>query len=362
MSLGPAHLDPATWLVAGGRPSGAGRPTNHPIVAASTFEHGADRVYSRNDATAAWEALEEVLGGLERGEAVVFGSGMAAASAMLDQLPVGARIVLPDGCYHGVSQAAQGGADAGRWTVDVLPMDDTAAWVAARASADLVWAESPTNPLLTVADLRAIGAAERPTSGLFVVDNTLATALRQQPLDLGADVVLQSTTKFIGGHSDLLGGVLTTRSADLAAAFRTSRSVLGSTPGALETFLALRGVRTMAMRLETAETSAAVLSERLAAHDSVLTTRYPGLGAMVSFDVANAATADAVCERLQVIRHATSLGGVESLIERRSRYSDSVPAGLLRLSVGCEHVEDLWADLDRALSGSTATSTPPTTA
>lgn len=349
VSLGPTNLDPATWLVAGGRPAGAGRAINHPIVAASTFEHGADRIYSRNDATDAWEALEELLGGLEQSDAVVFGSGMAAASAVLDQLAVGARIVIPDGCYHGVSQAAHHGADTGRWSLDVLPMDDTDAWVAARASADLVWAESPTNPLLTVADLRAIGAAEHPSAALFVVDNTLATALRQRPLDLGADVAVQSTTKFIGGHSDLLGGVLTTRDPDLAAAFRMSRSLLGSTPGALETFLALRGIRTLAMRLDTAETSAATLAERLAAHDSVSTTRYPNSGAMISFDVADAASADAVCERLQVIRHATSLGGVESLIERRSRYSDSVPAGLLRLSVGCEHVEDLWTDLSRAL-------------
>ena len=349
MSLDPHDLDPATWLVAAGRPEGPGDALNHPIIATSTFEHGGQRVYSRGEATEAWEALELVVGGLERAHGVAYASGMAAVSAVFDQLSVGATVVIPDDCYHGVSQVAATGEKLGRWTVTSLPMDDTARWVEARATADLVWAESPTNPMLIVGDLEAIGRAPHPPHARFVVDNTFATALRQQPLDLGADAVMQSSTKFIGGHSDLLGGIVTTRDAAYADTLRSARTLAGSVPGTLETFLALRGVRTLAMRLATAEASAATIAARLAEHVAVDVVRYPGFGAMVSFDVTDAETADRVCQSLRVIRHATSLGGVESLIERRSRYSDTVPPGLVRLSVGCEGTEDLWADLARAL-------------
>lgn len=203
--------------------------------------------------------------------------------------------------------------------------------------------------MLIVGDLEAIGGAAHPQHARFVVDNTFATALRQQPLDLGADAVMQSSTKFIGGHSDLLGGIVTTRDGAYADTLRAARTLAGSVPGTLETFLALRGVRTLAMRLATAEASASTIAARLTEHAAIDVVRYPGFGAMVSFDVADAATADRVCQSLRVIRHATSLGGVESLIERRSRYSDSVPPGLVRLSVGCEDTEDLWADLGRVL-------------
>lgn len=351
MALDPEALDPATWLVSAGRPHDAGAPLNHPIAPASNFEHGADRVYSRSDATEAWEALEAVLGGLESADALVFGSGMAAVAAVFDLVPVGGSVVIPDDCYHGVAQIADEGAAAGRWTVARLDISDTDTWVEALGGASLVWAESPTNPLLTVADLETIGGAPRDPGTLLVVDNTFATPLRQRPLDLGADIAMQSTTKMIGGHSDLLGGLLTTTRADLLIRLRTSRTLLGASPGALETFLALRGVRTMAMRLDRAEANAAHLVERLRDHSGVSNVRYPGFGSMISFDLPDAETADAVCGRLQVIRHATSLGGVESLIERRSRYAGQahLPPGLLRLSVGCEAPTDLWADLERAL-------------
>ena len=351
MDHDPAALDPATWLVSGGRPHEAGAPLNHPIIPASNFEHGGERIYSRSDATEGWEALEAVLGGLENADAVVFGSGMAAVAAVFDLLPVGAAVVIPDDCYHGVAQIAEKGAAHGRWAVTRLDMADTAAWIAAMADAALVWLESPTNPLLTVGDLAAIGAAPRHPSCVVAVDNTFATALRQKPLDLGADLAMQSTTKMIGGHSDLLGGVVTTRDAELLARLRTSRSLLGASPGALETFLTLRGVRTMAMRLDRAEANAVQLVERLDAHAGVATVRYPGFGAMISFDLRDAESAEAMCGRLRVIRHATSLGGVESLIERRGRYAGQahLPAGLLRLSVGCEAPSDLWADLEQAL-------------
>jgi len=234
-----------------------------------------------------------------------------------------------------------------------LPMDATSEWVDAQQTADLVWAESPTNPLLTVADLDAICGAPRRNECLLVVDNTFATALRQQPLALGADVCMQSTTKFIGGHSDLLGGVLTTRNPDLLAALRARRARLGASPGALEVFLMLRGIRTMAMRLDRAEENAGVLAQHLRSHTAVSNVRYPGFGAVISFDLADSAMADRCCAALRIIRHATSLGGVESMIERRGRYAGQahLPPGLLRMSVGCEATADLWADLRQALDG-----------
>ncbi|MGB1631336.1 MAG: trans-sulfuration enzyme family protein [Acidimicrobiales bacterium] len=353
MALDPRNLDPTTWLISGGRPVDAGAPLNHPIVPASTFEHGGDRIYSRSDATEGWEALEAVVGGLEQAEALVFGSGMAAVSAVFDLVPVGGHVVIPDDCYHGVAETAEQGVATGRFTMTKLPMDATWEWVAAQETADLVWAESPTNPLLTVADLEAICDAPRRHECLLVVDNTFATALRQQPLALGADVCMQSTTKFIGGHSDLLGGVLTTRNPDLLAALRTRRARLGASPGALEVFLMLRGIRTMAMRLDRAEENAGALAEHLRSHAAVSHVRYPGFGAVISFDLADGAMADRCCAALQIIRHATSLGGVESMIERRGRYAGQahLPAGLLRMSVGCEAAADLWADLRQALDG-----------
>ena len=353
MALDPRDLDPTTWLISGGRPVDAGAPLNHPIVPASTFEHGGDRIYSRSDATEGWEALEAVVGGLEQAEALVFGSGMAAVSAVFDLVPVGGHVVIPDDCYHGVAETAEQGVATGRFTMTKLPMDATSEWVDAQQTADLVWAESPTNPLLTVADLDAICDAPRRNECLLVVDNTFATALRQQPLALGADVCMQSTTKFIGGHSDLLGGVLTTRNPDLLAALRARRARLGASPGALEVFLMLRGIRTMAMRLDRAEDNAGVLAEHLGSHTAVSNVRYPGFGAVISFDLADSTMADRCCAALRIIRHATSLGGVESMIERRGRYAGQahLPPGLLRMSVGCEATADLWADLRQALDG-----------
>jgi cystathionine gamma-synthase len=218
-----------------------------------------------------------------------------------------------------------------------------------------------------VAELGAICAAPRKRGAILGVDNTFATPLNQRPLLLGADVSVQSVTKFIGGHSDLLGGVVTVREPALLAALRQSRELAGATPGTLETFLAVRGARTLAVRLERAQQNAMVLAERLADHPEVLITRYPGLpshpthdaarqlkgfGTIISFDIRGSAeAADAVCVRLRLIQHATSLGAVESTIERRATVpgQEHLPPSLLRLSVGIEAVEDLWADLDRAL-------------
>lgn len=357
-----------TRVVSAGRPSSPGAPLNEPLVPASTFLLGGDHAYSRDDATPTWQAFERVAGALEAGEAVAFASGMAAIAAVLDQLTVGTHLVWPDDCYQGVARLIAEGERIGRWTSTRLPIDDTDAWCAAAATADLIWIESPTNPLLGVADLARIGAAPRKPGAMLGVDNTLAGPLGQQPLDLGADVSVQSATKHLGGHSDLLLGVATTRRPEVAEALRRHREVHGATPGALEAYLATRGVRTYVLRATAAAASAQVLAERLEADPRVEVVRYPGLashpthavaagqlgsfGSLISFDVAGGGeAADAVCGRVELVRHATSFGAVESTIERRSVIpgQEHLPPGLLRLSVGIEAVDDLWADLDRAL-------------
>ena len=208
----------------------------------------------------------------------------------------------------------------------------------------------------------------RKQGAILGVDNTFATPINQRPLALGADVAVQSATKFIGGHSDLLGGVVTVRDDSLLAALRQSRELTGATPGTLEAFLAVRGARTLALEAGAGATQRDDLAERLARHPNVTLTRYPGLashpthesarrqlkgfGTIISFDVrGDAAAADTVCAGLQLIQHATSLGAVESTIERRAGIpgQEHLPPSLLRLSVGIEGVEDLWSDLDRAL-------------
>lgn len=372
---GRTRLRPESLAISAGRGSGAfGDPLNVPIMPASNFRAAPTsdgREYSRDDGTPAWEALEEVLGALDGGSALAFSSGMAAATAVLDCMSTGSVIVAPDSCYAGVLASLRDGHAAGRWTPVLVDIADTAAVVAAVENADLVWIESPTNPLLDVADVTAIVEAAHAVGALVAFDNTFATSLRQRPLDLGADIVLHSATKFIGGHSDLLLGVAVTSDPALLARLRRRREVGGATPGSMETFLALRGIRTMELRLARAEKSAGELAIRLQQSPSVQRVRYPGLsddpghqratrqmsgyGAVLSFEFADAATADAVCSAVQLIVSATSVGGVESTIERRAKLpgQSHIPAGLLRLSVGCEHIDDLWEDLARAIKSAT---------
>jgi cystathionine gamma-synthase len=357
-----------SWLVSAGRSREPGSPLNVPLWPASNFVLGDRRAYARDDGTPGWDALEEIVGGLEGGSSISFASGMAAIAAVFEQLPAGSVVALPDDCYQGVAGLAKVGESRGRWTVHRVPVADTAGWVEMCGAADLIWLESPSNPLLTVGDVDAICAAPRKPHAVLAVDNTFATPLNQRPLALGADVSVQSVTKFIGGHSDLLGGVVTVRDSQRLAALRQSRELSGATPGTLEAFLAVRGARTLAVRLERAQHNAMTLAERLAQHPNVTLTRYPGLashpthgaarrqlrgfGTIISFDVrGDTSTADGVCAGLRLIQHATSLGAVESTMERRASIpgQEHLPETLLRLSVGIEAVEDLWSDLDSAL-------------
>jgi cystathionine gamma-synthase len=348
------EVKPETWAIVAGRPAPEpGATLNTPIVAASTFVLGSERIYSRNEATEGWESFEAMLGGLEGGEAVAFASGMAACAAVLGQLATGAHLVLVDDCYQGVAGIAEAGARDHQWRVERLPAADPR-WLERASEADLLWLESPTNPLLDVADLPGICAAPRRPGTLVVVDNTFATPLLQRPLELGADIVVHSATKLIGGHSDLLLGAAVTADAGVLGQLRAARSLNGATPGMLECFLALRGSRTLALRVRHAQASAQELAARLADHPAVARVRYPGFGTIVSFELADAVAADRVCGATRIIRHATSLGGVETCMERRSAHpgQEHIPPGLIRLSVGCEDLEDLWVDLGAALDRS----------
>jgi cystathionine gamma-synthase len=382
----PAGLRPETAVICAGRPGhAASEPLNVPVVLASNFQAGTtaapgagedSRAYARTDATPTWEALETAVGQVEGGHAVAFSSGMAAIAAVLDLVPAGARIVAPADCYFGVGELLADGQQQGRWAVDRVDLTDTASVQAAVAGADLLWLETPSNPLLEVADLPALCAAGRRAGAIVGVDNTFATPLLQQPLALGADVVVHSATKFIGGHSDLLSGVTIAREQALAGRLRHRRGLSGATPGALEAFLALRGLRTLALRLDRGQRNAGELARRLDEHPAVSRVRYPGLpgdpghqtaaaqmtgfGAVLAFEVNDAPTADRLCDAVHVIVHATSLGGVESTIERRSKLpgQEHVPPGLLRLSVGCEHIDDLWNDLNTALEQASRSQDP----
>ena len=348
----PDEVKPETWVVMAGRPDPVpGAPLNTPVIAASTYVLGSGRMYSRNEATEGWEAFEAMLGGLEGGGAVAFSSGMAACAAVLGELPTGAHLVLVDDCYQGVAAIAEAGERVHGWRVERLSATDPL-WLQRASEADLLWIESPSNPLLEVADLEAICAAPRRAGTRLVVDNTFATPLLQRPLQLGADIVVHSATKLIGGHSDLLLGAAVTADSGQLERLREVRSRNGATPGMLECFLALRGSRTLALRLHHAQSSARQLAARLGDHGAVARVRYPGFGTIVSFECKDAGAADRACRATRIIRHATSLGGIETSMERRSIYpgQEHIPPGLIRLSVGCEDLGDLWGDLEAALS------------
>ncbi len=362
-------IDPATWLISGARSRQPGQPLNVAPQLASNFYLPAERDYSRAKGTETSEALELLLGTLEGGRALSFGSGMAAAATVLNRLDAGAILAIPVDPYHGVRGLADEAEAQGRWTIMRLELDDTQAWVDAALVADLLWLETPENPLLTVADLPRICAAPRKLGTIVAVDSTFATPFVQRPLDLGADVVMHSATKFIGGHSDLLAGLLIVTDDSLFDEFHTRRLLHGATIGGLEAFLATRGARTLSMRMEKAQANAAELAQRLANSTDVGEVRFPGLkthpthevartfmqgwGAMISFDtIGSPARCAAICEQVAIINHATSLGGVESTMERRAAVAgqETIPPTLIRFSVGCEHVDDLWADLTQAFN------------
>ena len=348
-------LSPATLAVAAGRPPRVpDGPLNAPIVAASTYHAGGDVGYGRYG-NATWEAFEAAVGALEGGTATAYASGMAASGAVLDLVPPGGTVVMAAHAYYGTVSLLRQREEVGRLQVRLVDVTDADAVRAELDGADMLWAESPTNPLLRVADLPVLVAAARERGAVAVVDSTFATPVLVRPLSFGAAVVVHSATKYLSGHSDLLLGVAVTDHAPLHTRLVESRSSQGAVPGAFEAWLALRGLRTLHVRMERAQRNAAELASRLAAHRAVRAVHYPGTGAMVSIELhGDADAADAVCASAGIWVNATSLGGVESSLERRRRWpgeSPDVPETLLRMSLGIEDVDDLWADLAAALDG-----------
>ena len=369
-------LRPATIAITAGRPAESpDAPLNEPVAFASAYHAGGPVAYAR-DGNPSWTALEDAVGVLEGGSALAFASGMAAIAAVLDSLPVGARVVAPRDGYSGTRVLLRDVGPTGRWVPTFVDVTDTDSVLAAADGAALVWLESPTNPLNGLVDLPTVIAGAHARGALVAVDNTYATPLLQRPLALGADVVVHSVTKLLSGHSDVVLGATVTTDDVRCEALRRHRTFYGAVPGPMESYLALRGLRTLALRVERAQHNAGVLAERLAAHPDVIRVRYPGLagdegaaraavqmdgpGAMVAFEtVGGPGTAEAVAKATRVIVHATSLGGIETTMERRARWVEdaAIPPTLLRMSVGCEDVEDLWTDLDRALRVGVAAAT-----
>lgn len=321
------------------------------------------------------DALQTCLGSLEGAEdAVAFASGLAAEDAVFRLLGPGDHVVMADDVYGGtwrqVSQVHQ------RFGIEVSPVDLAdldATRAAMRDTTRLVWAESPTNPLLKVVDIAALAGLAHAAGARLVVDNTFATPALQRPLAHGADIVVHSTTKYIGGHSDVVGGAVCT-DAETGAELRFLQNAVGAVPGPFDCWLTLRGVRTLDVRMQRHCDNAEVIASMLAEHPAVVEVRYPGLpshpqhdlaarqmarfGGMISFRVdGGAARARAVAAGTRLFLLAESLGGVESLIEHPGVMTHAsvagtaleVPDDLLRISVGIEDVDDLRADLDGAL-------------
>jgi cystathionine gamma-synthase len=324
------------------------RSTIHPYEGGEPGQY----YYSRYDHPTGVEA-ERALGALDGGHALLFASGAAASTAAVLALSApGKTIALAEGCYWGTSTLFR---ELEPWGVRFVEFDQTGP---PPAGAELIWLEAPSNPFLSFPDLEAAAAHPAPV----LVDATASTPVLLRPLEHGADVVLHSATKYLGGHHDVLLGALVFRSEDEAARVKKLRGLSGPIAAPDSAWLVLRGLKTLRVRVERQSASALELARRLSGHPAVETVRYPGLGdpraarwmqggfgGLLSFDVRGDARKVETTTRL--IENATSLGGTTSTMESRHRWEgDRVPKGLLRLSVGLEDVDDLWADLEQALS------------
>ncbi|MBM7052241.1 PLP-dependent aspartate aminotransferase family protein [Rothia sp. ZJ1223] len=387
-----AHFSPLTRVVAGGRPPHEqNAPVNPPIEMTSTYyQVGPSDIntYARFT-NQSWEGLEEVVADLEGASlpGLVFASGMAAIAAIQDLVPAGSTLLIPAHAYMASVTLAKTLEARGIARVIRFDIEDTDATVATleevaasynlspetvnyAAPQVLLWIESPTNPMMEVADLPVLLAAARRLGVVSAVDNTFATPLGQNPLAMGADVVVHSATKAISGHSDVLLGISVTSNEQLRAAMYAHRTTNGAIAGPFEAWLGLRGIRTLGLRVKQSSETALYLAKRLQEHSRVVAVRYPGLttdpgyerasAQMKNFGSILAVTLDATAEQtdevsrtMKLWTHATSLGGVESLVERRRRHRAepvSIPESMLRLSVGIEDAEDLYQDFVQALS------------
>ena len=348
-----------------------GSPAAPPLVPASVYASWGvpdpPHAYGRNG-NPSWEALEQALGVIEDAEAVAFASGQAASMALMLALAKSRQqVVLPSDGYYNTRMLADWLRPHGAAPVAVDLLNEGQVERSLLAGPSVLWAETPTNPLLRVADLACLGRLASAADAPMVVDNTVATGLLQKPLDLGAIASLCSLTKAASGHSDVLLGAVMTRDHRLAEDLRSWRAVGGGIPGPFESWLALRGLKTLALRTARQSESALVVAQHLMDHPRVRLVHYPGtgqatlelakrqmprgFGPLLSFEVdGTAADADAVIQASRVILPATSFGGVESAWERRARWAaETAPESLIRLSIGIEPVEDLVADIDQSL-------------
>jgi cystathionine gamma-synthase len=352
---------------------------NVPIYQTSTYAQpavGKPRAYDyARGGNPTREALQQVLASLEGGaRALAFSSGLGATTTLLLTLRPGDHVVLGDDVYGGTYRLLARVLHDWGLDFDTVDLADPDALLAAvRPETAMVWLETPTNPFLKVVDVERVAAVAREAGARCVVDNTFATPYLQRPLELGADTVVHSVTKYLGGHSDLVGGAIVTSDEELGERLAFLQNAVGAVPGPMDCYLALRGIKTLAVRMEAHCAGAERIASFLAGHPRVMRVHYPGLpahpghgvaarqmrrfGGMVSFEVGSAEDAIAVVERTELFFLAESLGGVESLIEVPGPMTHAsvagspleVPDTLIRVSVGIEHPDDLVADLERAL-------------
>ena len=351
-----------------------------PVFLTTTYERSADgsypkgHMYSRNS-NPNRDVLEKGLAQLEGGEiAFVFGSGLAAVSAVFQCLKSGDHVLMPAVGYYASYKLAE--EIMGPWglLVSQVDMTDLAAIEASiRPETKLIWVETPANPLLTLSDIEAISSLAHARNILVGVDNTLTSPILQNPIQLGADIVMHATTKYIGGHSDVLGGaVVFKKASDWSERVKRVQILMGATQNPLDCYLLARGLKTLPLRMREHSKNALELAKRLEKHPGIEQVHYPGLpsnpnyalaikqmpngqSGMISIQIkGDEAHARKVANQLQLFQQATSLGGVESLVEHRKSIEgpgSTTPGNLLRLSIGLEHVEDLWEDLNQAILG-----------
>ena len=356
----------------GNRVTDSEKPVIQPITLSTTFLHQPDTMmYSRLNNPNRF-ALEQLLSALEKGvDAAAFSSGNAAGTAVFQALEPGSHIIAPDDMYHGLKNSIlmlfKGVLEA-----DFVDMSDLEVVEKAfKPNTKLVWLETPSNPLLKITDIRKVAALAKAHGAIIAVDNTFATPVFQNPIDLGADLVMHSSTKFFGGHSDILGGALITKSKDAFwEKVKTVQKLGGAVPSPMDCYYLCRSIKTLPYRMKGHAEHAMVIATFLSEHEKVEKVHYPGLkthpgyeiaasqmtgfSGILSFEVKGGAeAADKLISKLQYFANATSLGGVESLIERRAAVegpNSKTPPNLIRVSVGLEHLDDLLADLDQAFA------------
>ncbi len=372
----PLELDGATSAVHLGREQKVIPGVNPPISMSTTYAATEAISYARSD-NSTWRAFEEVVGALEGGEAIAFSSGQAATAAVLSLLHSDSHLGLISDCYTGTRLLAESLDSRGAFRLRFVNPEQAIRAESirdelrsntplAQEATEMFWLESPSNPMLRIYPIAEWAAARDQVPGsLLVVDNTIASPVLQRPLDLGADLVVHSASKILSGHSDVIMGVVVARDKGLVDRIRDLRTLSGSIPGQFESYLAVRGIRTLYVRLERSQENAIELAQRLVNRIGREQIYFPGLsdsaegshsqmsgpGYMISVDLGSEVDAELFCKSLTLATYATSLGGVETLVERRARHKGErmTPPGLVRMSVGIEQVDDIWFDFDRAL-------------